>query len=561
LRLSCLRPAAAAAFALGLSCPLATAQDEPHAACAAVGWVPREVLQRPVGLREAVGPLHDAVTTGSKDAQAFYDQGVAYLHSYVWIEAARSFNQSLRADPRLAMAHLGLSRVYSGLDDPLAARAALDEAQARSAGASPRERRRIELRRKQLDAMEDAANAEKHLAYKKALDDALAADMDDPELWLLRGNAEERWASGRGQRGEAASVAFYQQALAIVPDHFAAHHYLIHSCENIGRIDDALRHGEAYARLASAIPHARHMYGHDLRRVGRVDEAIAEFRKAYEMEKAYYAAEKIPAGIDWHHPHNLDLLAGCHQHQGQMRTAEAYMRESLAIPSVMEGREFNKKEWPGFLLAFGRDVEALEAARELTRGRWPSTRVVGHVLAGHALAATGRLGAARDELLAAEKGLSEVGAPAGMSRSAVDPYVDGLRGELLLRDGRHAEAAPLLKDVQRRIRAVPGPDAWTEALYRLESIARAAREAGDWELAAYTAEQMREHDPAYAGTRYALALVAEQRGDAAAAAREFAAAVDLWKDADSDLAVLRDARARAGKAALAAAAALSGSSR
>ena len=562
MTLSCRRAAAAAALALalGLSSPIATAQDDPHAACAAVGWVPREALQRPVGLREAVGPLHDAVTASSKEAQALYDQGVAYLHSYVWIEAARSFNQSLRADPRLAMAYLGLSRVYSGLEDPVAARAALDEAQARAAGASPREQRRIELRRKQLDAMEDAANAEKHLAYKKALDDALAADMDDPELWLLRGNAEERWASGRGQRGEAASVAFYQQALAIVPDHFAAHHYLVHSYENIGRIDDALRHGQAYARLASDIPHARHMYGHDLRRVGRVEEAIAEFRKAYEIEQAYYAAEKIPAGIDWHHPHNLDLLAGCHQHQGQMRTAEAYMRESLAIPSVMEGREFNKKEWPGFLLALGRNEEALEAARELARGRWPSTRAVGHVLAGQALAVTGRLSAARDELLAAEKGLSEVGAPGAMSRSAIDPYVDGLRGELLLREGRRAEAAPLLKDVQRRIRAVPGPDAWTEALYRLESIARAAREAGDWDLAAYTAEQMREHDPAYAGTRYALALVAEQRGDTAAAGREFTAAVDLWKDADPDLAVLRDARARAGKAAIAAPPALSGSS-
>jgi len=562
LTLSCRRAAAAAALALalGLSSPIATAQDDPHAACAAVGWVPREVLQRPVGLREAVGPLHDAVTASSKEAQALYDQGVAYLHSYVWIEAARSFNQSLRADPRLAMAYLGLSRVYSGLEDPVAARAALDEAQARAAGASQREQRRIELRRKQLDAMEDTASAEKHLAYKKALDDALAADMDDPELWLLRGNAEERWASGRGQRGEAASVAFYQQALAIVPDHFAAHHYLVHSYENIGRIDDALRHGQAYARLASDIPHARHMYGHDLRRVGRVEEAIAEFRKAYEIEQAYYAAEKIPAGIDWHHPHNLDLLAGCHQHQGQMRTAEAYMRESLAIPSVMEGREFNKKEWPGFLLALGRNEEALEAARELARGRWPSTRAVGHVLAGQALAVTGRLGAARDELLAAEKGLSEVGAPGAMSRSAIDPYVDGLRGELLLREGRRAEAAPLLKDVQRRIRAVPGPDAWTEALYRLESIARAAREAGDWDLAAYTAEQMREHDPAYAGTRYALALVAEQRGDTAAAGREFTAAVDLWKDADPDLAVLRDARARAGKAAIAAPPALSGSS-
>jgi len=554
-------PAAAAAVALGLCGVVVIAQDDPHAACSSVGWVPREILRRPVGLRDGVGRLHDPVATASKDAQALYDQGVAYLHSYVWIEAARSFNQALRADPDLAMAYLGLSRAYSGLEDPTAARAALGQAQARSAHASARERRRIELRRKQLDAIDEADSADKHLAYKKAIDEALAADMDDPELWLLRGNAEERWASGRGQRGEAASVAFYRQALAISPDHFAAHHYLVHSYENIGRVDDALRHGEAYARLAYAVPHARHMYGHDLRRVGRVGEAIAEFRRAYDMENAYYAAERIPPEIDWHHPHNLDLLAGCHQHEGQIKTAEAYLRESLAIPSVMEGREFNKKEWPGFLLAFGRNDEALAAARELTRGRWPSTRVVGHVLAGHALAATRHLAAAHEELAAAEKGMTEVGAPAGMSRSAVDPYVDGLRGELLLREGRRGEAAPLLKEVQRRIRAVPGPDAWTEALYRLEAIARVARETEDWDLAAYTADQMREHDPAYAGTRYAVALVAEQRGDAATAAREFAAAVDLWKDADPDLAPLRDARARAGRAALAAAAATGGPSR
>ena len=557
MRLASLRPAALAALALGLSCPLATAQDDPHAACAAVGWVPREVLQRPVGLREGIGPVHDPVTTASKEAQALYDQGVAYLHSYVWIEAARSFNQALRRDPALAAAHLGLSKAYSGLEDPAAARAALKEAQSRAAGVSARERRHIDLRAAQLDAIEDAGSAEKHLAYKKALDAALAADMDDAEVWLLRGNAEERWASGRGQRGDAASVAFYRQALAVVPDHFAAHHYLIHSYENLNRIDDALRHGQAYVRLAPAIPHAHHMYGHDLRRVGRVDEAIDAFRKTYALEMAYYASESIPAGMDWHHPHNLDLLAGCHQHEGQMKTAEAYMRESLALTSVMEGREFNKKEWPGFLLASGRHEEALAAARDLTRGRWASTRVVGHVLAGHALAATRRLPAAHEELAAADKDLAGVGAPGALSRSAVDPYVDGLRGELLLREGRSDEAGPLLREVERRIRAVPGPDAWTEALYRLEAIARVARETGAWELAAYTAEQMKDHDSAYAGTRYALALVAEHHGDAVAAAREFAAAVDLWKNADSDLPVLRDARARAGKAA----AATGGSSR
>ncbi len=58
---------------------------------AAVAWVPLELLQRPIDLRSGVGKVHDPVTTVSPKAQAFYDQGLAFLHSYVWVEAARSF--------------------------------------------------------------------------------------------------------------------------------------------------------------------------------------------------------------------------------------------------------------------------------------------------------------------------------------------------------------------------------------------------------------------------------------------------------------------------------------
>ncbi|HEX6738342.1 MAG TPA: hypothetical protein VF310_08730, partial [Vicinamibacteria bacterium] len=70
--------------------------------------------------------------------------------------------------------------------------------------------------------------------------------------------------------------------------------------------------------------------------------------------------------------------------------------------------------------------------------------------------------------------------------------------------------------------------------------------AGDWELAAHTAEQMRDHDAAYAGTQYALGLVAQQRGQAQAAQRAFTSAVELWRGADPDLPELADARKRLG---------------
>lgn len=523
--------------ALACAAP-ALAQDDPHAACAAMGWVPAEVLQRPVTLRTGLGNAHEKVATSSAEAQAFYDQGLNYLHGYVWIEAARSFNQALRLDPALAMAHVGLSRVYSGLDDPKAARAALERAQALGAKASEHERRHIALRALQLDALENLADGAKHAAYKKAIDEALAKDMGDAELWLLRGNAEEPTAAGRGQRGGAGSVAFYREALRLAPDNAAAHHYLTHSYETIGQIPSALEEGEAYARLAPAVPHSHHMWGHDLRRVGRIDDAIAAFRRTDALEKAYYAAEKIPAALDWHHVHNLDLLATAYQHKGQMKRAEETLREALAFEAVTEYHEFNQKALTVFLLGRGRWKEALDSSRHFTTGKWASTRAVGHCLAGHALLALGRADDARQSLSSAERELATVPTLVGginVSRAAVQPYVDTLKGEMLLRDGHAAEGRELLKDVERRLRALPGPDAWIQALFRLESIARMAREVGDWELAEYTARQMLEHDGAYAGSHMAMALVARHAGDREVVSRAVAEARRHWSDADPDL--------------------------
>ena len=46
---------------------------------------------------------------------------------------------------------------------------------------------------------------------------------------------------------------------------------------------------------------------------------------------------------------------------------------------------------------------------------------------------------------------------------------------------------------------------------------------------------MIRHDPTYAGGHYALALVSQHHGDAAAARQEFAEAEKLWSKADPDL--------------------------
>jgi len=105
-------------------------QEAEHAAHGG-GPVPREILDRPVTMRSGIGTVHEKVSTNSAEAQAFYDQGLAYVHSFVWIEAIRSFHQALRSDAKLGMAYLGLADAYVGLQDPGTARAAVNSARRR----------------------------------------------------------------------------------------------------------------------------------------------------------------------------------------------------------------------------------------------------------------------------------------------------------------------------------------------------------------------------------------------------------------------------------------------
>ena len=112
--------------------------------------VPEAILERPLPLRQGIGKAHEKVTTVSEEAQAYYDQGLAYLHSYVWIEAARSFHQALRLDAELAMAQLGLSYALDELGDPAGAKEASQQASTLSGPVSGREKARIHLRALEL---------------------------------------------------------------------------------------------------------------------------------------------------------------------------------------------------------------------------------------------------------------------------------------------------------------------------------------------------------------------------------------------------------------------------
>ncbi len=527
-------------FLVLLSVGSAGAQHAAHA----VPSIPQALLERPVTLRTGVGAVHDDAGTKSPEAQRFYDQGLAYLHNYVWIEAARSFHQALRSDPNLALAHVGLSYAYIELNQPALATKSIAAAQALSAKAADHVRRHVESRSLQMVAESAPGDPAKLAAYRKALDGAIAAFPSDVEFALRRGIAESPDPADRGQGSVASSIPHYERVLKLsVPSEPAAaqvkwpaHHFLAHAHENAGRIKEAETHASAYAARNPAVPHAVHMHGHELRRLGRINEAIARFEAADKLQRDYLAREKIPAEFDWHHAHNLDLLAASYQYTGQMRRAEALLKQSFNIPTNLLVQAVNKREWPEFLIARNRPAEALDAAKTLLSHPNLVVQATGHIEAGAAALAMNRPADGAASSNAALKALRSAQAGQGLAAIALE----ALQGEFLLRTAQRDKGRSAMERAAQKWRGLPGPDAWTQSLFRLEALARTARDVGDWPFAARLAQMMLEHDPNYAGTHYALGLVSHHNtGTSDTTLRQFALAEKAWAGADKDLAELK----------------------
>lgn len=265
------------------------------------------------------------------------------------------------------------------------------------------------------------------------------------------------------------------------------------------------------------------MYGHDLMKVGRIDEAIVYFSKTDSLERAYYAVEKMEPWLDWHHGHNMTLLAMSYQYQGQMQKAETLFKQVANLkPALPDLAFYNKKDYPEFLLQNTRIKEAVFMAESMRQAATAPERVLGCSFAGRGYLQLGQVEKARQALQEAEgqMGAVQKALPTmpGMVPYFIQPYVDLLKAELALRTPTtRQEGLAQLRAFQKTARAATSPDGWIESLYRLEAIATLAQQIGDRSFAEESAKQLQEHDAKYPGSYYAQALVEEKKGDVAQA--------------------------------------------
>ena len=238
---------------------------------------------------------------------------------------------------------------------------------------------------------------------------------------------------------------------------------------------------------------------------------------------------RFRSSTDWHYQHNLDLLATSYQYVGQMKKAEELFTRSFAIASSLLVQEFNKREWPEFLLARGRAQEALAAAATMAAHRSPVVSAAGHVEAGRARLALGQFKEAADEgnaalrlMRGAEGGGIVATAAAGDAGRVPAAHRQGGAGAA---DARGRRAA-------RRGRC-PGPTPGRRRCSRSRrSRARRARSAtGNWPAGRRVrCSSTIRTTPA---SHEALALVAEHHGDAATAARRAGAGGEVLEERGS----------------------------
>ncbi|MBM4266537.1 MAG: hypothetical protein FJ144_08005 [Deltaproteobacteria bacterium] len=489
------KAAAAAQTAQAAQAAHGTHAAHDHAAFAR--HVDAALLEKPIGIEKGLGKVHQKVGTESSEAQTYHDQGLANLHAYQWIRAARSFHEALRRDSNLALARIGLARAYEGMKDEAAADRELARAQELAPKASAREQKYVAAyaaKRRAVAAAE--ADREATLAaYKKILDELTAEDASDAEAWLLRGNAEES-AAGRGQNGDETTLRFYEAALRASPDHFGAHHYVAHTYENVGRADDAVKHAEIFSRACPDVPHARHMFAHTLPRVGRWKDAVAELEAADVLEENAEREDGIPRAEDWHRVHNLNLLGLAYLHRGRTADAERTLREAYETPIPDPLAQSWHSTWPEFLLVQGRPQEALAVAKELEESDSPVKRAIGSALVGEAMIDLGDLKGAGEQSKKARKRVDELRTAAkGHARAEVLVLVAQEYAQILdvrgaLRNGPPQEWRDFIVELVDAIAEDPTFDGWGNGWVRLKRISKDARATGNGELADHIDEKL-----------------------------------------------------------------------
>lgn len=316
---------------------------------------------------ERFGNIHFPTSCDSAEQPAF-DRAVALLHSFAYVEAAKSFGEIAAKDPDCAMAQWGIAMSYFhtiwGPPTPeefKAGKAAADKAASLAGHAGERDRDFIGAigAYYQGDAVPHPTRV---AAYESAMAEVAKRRPDDHEAAIfyalsILGVAYNSPPDKTYARQKKAAEILNRE-LALEPDHPGIAHYMIHAFDYPELASLALPAARAYSKIAPSAPHALHMPSHIFTRLGMWRESI-ESNVASAKVAQGWIARTHPGATAFDALHAMDYLEYAYLQTGQDALAAALVDTVARVTSF---------DSPGFQAGYA--LAAIPARYALERRSW-----------------------------------------------------------------------------------------------------------------------------------------------------------------------------------------------
>lgn len=269
-------------------------------------------------LMKGIPKIEFPTSTKNKQAQKFFEQGVAQIHAYWYFEAERSFRQAADLDSEFAMAYWGMAR--ANVNNRTRAKGFAEKAKEKRDKANPREQGYI-------DAINFFGN-NKNDEYIKTLRKLVADYPLDIEATAQLAHELQERAFDKPRQDEVERLT--QEVLAANPMH-PIHHYRIHLWDkpnNENALDSA--HKSGLAEQASA--HMWHMEGHIYTQLKRYGDAAVSQEASARVDHAHMSRVQIIPDQIFNYAHNNQWLSESFEFTGQPQKALEVARNLVANP-------------------------------------------------------------------------------------------------------------------------------------------------------------------------------------------------------------------------------------
>ncbi len=510
----------------------------------------------PTVMLEGVGNGGTGADTDSREAQAWFVQGLNLYHAFNHNEARAAFAKAAELDAACALCEwgvaLGLGPTLNYTVTAPQRAEALKHAQAAKALVKPGDTRAAAL----IDTLiARYASGDTEKAYGQALKALYERWPTDNEIGNLAAHALLTPARAFDYSGVEPAETILKSILARKPDDTAAIHYYIHSSEFLGHPGEALAYAEKLAGLAPGASHLVHMAAHTMMHVGLYQEVALVDAQALKVDADVGARLNYggPLSSNMYYLHNYNFgLAGSLM-AGDGKLAVKYAdHAAVAFPESFDkgvirspsGSGRNQSAADRRITATARSLVALgryAPERALTLAARPDEpRVIAiyrHYARGEAYAARrdapGVLAeaAAIDGLKAEALKASETG---NIQISGIAADVLRGRAALLAGDGSgaagHFGTAAAAQEKAYPFRVNFDPPPWWYPVRR--SLAAAELKAGRYAQAAKEAEASLKDWPRDALALRILSQAETKLGKTADARRHAAEARRAWKGGD-----------------------------